>query len=136
MEAVQIEIFTLCHSATCHKGTLSMLDTFDTFRAPSFPTVCSAFTIVLRARFFEADSGQHDLRIGVTDSDSKSVYQVEQLFLSATADSLRTHLHTHIARVETLRLEKPGDYWLEARIGKHEAFGVPIWAELESAGQQ
>jgi hypothetical protein len=133
---MQVEIFTVCRSAVANGHSISLLETFDTIVAKTFPATHSHLSIVLRVRFFDGESGEHSMNIRIIDPDGKAIYEAVPQVIHADPDALKSHLRNHIASVNDLEITKAGEFYAEAIIGEYEPFRVPIWVELESPSTQ
>ena len=68
---MKTELFTLCDFAQENGGKLTIVGTFDTIIARSFPCVHPHLSIVIRMRFDLWEFGNHVFRIETRDLDGK-----------------------------------------------------------------
>lgn len=118
---LRIEIFTTCEGATEHNGRLSLVGTYEMLGAPNFPFVLPQVTVVLRLRFWPAESARHSVCLIMTNPDGKAVgrpMEAEATLRPVRGD--RAEAYTLIAQLHNLPIEEPGEYsfdfYLDGRI--------------------
>jgi hypothetical protein len=70
---MQIQVATLCASATDYGGRLCLLGAFDTLFARKFPVVHPHCALALRLCFFAEDEGSIQFSIRLLDADGQPV---------------------------------------------------------------
>jgi hypothetical protein len=68
---VKIELFTFCDFAQENGGKLTIVGTFDTIIARSFPSVHPQLSVVIRLRFDLWEFATHNFRIETRDLDGE-----------------------------------------------------------------
>jgi len=70
---MNIEAFLLCDCATDQRGKLNVLGAFDTLFFKEVPGVFQACSIAARVRFEKIETGDHEIRLSIIDTDGKHV---------------------------------------------------------------
>jgi hypothetical protein len=73
---MDLQVATLCDSATDYNGKLCVLGTFDTICAQQFPVIHSQCALALRLCFRSDDEGTRDFRIRIIDADGTTVVSI------------------------------------------------------------
>ncbi|MGK0184717.1 MAG: hypothetical protein ACI9R3_000491 [Verrucomicrobiales bacterium] len=73
---MDIQVATLCDSATDYNGKLCVLGTFDTICAQQFPVIHSQCALALRLCFRSDDEGTRDFQIKIVDADGTTVVAI------------------------------------------------------------
>jgi hypothetical protein len=68
---MKTEVFTFCDFAQESGGKLTVIGTFDTIIARSFPCVHPQLSVVIRMRFNIGEFGAHNFRIEIRDLDGE-----------------------------------------------------------------
>jgi hypothetical protein len=68
---MNVEAFVICDFAQDNNGKLTIIGTFDTLNAHSFPVVHPYMSIALRMRFLMHELGRHNVRIELKDPDGE-----------------------------------------------------------------
>jgi hypothetical protein len=68
---MKTEIFTFCDFAQDNGGKLTIVGTFDTIIAKSFPCVHPQLSVVIRIRFYLGEFADHSFRIETVDLDGE-----------------------------------------------------------------
>ncbi|MCB1097290.1 MAG: hypothetical protein KDN22_17080 [Verrucomicrobiae bacterium] len=73
---MDLQVATLCDSATDYNGKLCVLGTFDTICAQQFPVIHSQCALALRLCFRSEDEGTRDFQIRIIDADGTTVVAI------------------------------------------------------------
>ena len=73
---MDLQVATLCDSATDYNGKLCVLGTFDTICAPQFPVIHSQCALALRLCFRSEDEGVREFKIQIIDADGNTVVAI------------------------------------------------------------
>ncbi|MEO5712900.1 MAG: hypothetical protein ABIT37_05370 [Luteolibacter sp.] len=110
---MQCEIFTLCDAATVTAGKMSLLGSFDSLGARSFPARHHQCAVACKLRLDEADSGEHELVIRIIDPDGNDVLEPSRTAFHKTIGEDRTSVHLHIWQINGFRLPKHGEFYID-----------------------
>jgi hypothetical protein len=122
---MQIEIFTLCHSAIMEKSSISLLRTADSFQAEKLPGTIKA-DIALRARFFSGEAGKYKISISVIDPSGEVILKAPDCMTSVSPTPERSRTHSMVFSNAKFSVEVEGTYWLQVAFGNYEPFRVPF----------
>jgi hypothetical protein len=70
---MEVEIFTLCDYAQDTNGKTTIVGTFDTINAPTYPFVIPTCSIALRIRFTRAEAGRHQFKVSFVNEDGQNL---------------------------------------------------------------
>lgn len=125
---MRVEIFALCDAATDTHGKLSLLGTFDTLAAASFPTRHVHCAVALRLRFRRIEEGSHRVRLQFADEDGRPMVPPLEGQLDVRcrpdADSASANL---VLNLQSLPLERPGRYTIDLAIDGREEASLPLY---------
>jgi len=118
---LRLEVFALCESAVEQGGRLSLLGTYEVVQTTGFPLVLPQVTVVLRVRFWPAESRGHALRLVLTGPDGAVVgAPVEVMARLQPVCGERSAAYNLIAQMHNLRIEEAGehtfDFYLDGKI--------------------
>lgn len=71
---MKVEIFTFCDFSQDNAGKLTIVGSFDTIYAKTFPVVYPLISVVARIRFSVQEKGRHSFRFGFVDMDGSEVF--------------------------------------------------------------
>ena len=111
---LRVEMFTLCDGATEQDGRISLVGTYESICAASFPCVLPHVTVVLRVRFWPQDGCLHAFRLVLTNPDGKSLGVLVDVMASMQpfTDGRSTACNL-IARLQDVQIEAPGEHTLD-----------------------
>lgn len=126
---MNVEIFTLCESATVEDGAVSIHRTNELARLEGKESVMVQLTLVCMVRFFPDEEGPHTLRIRFEDADGASVFETTpQSFIidlhSLTYDSWRY--------IQQFNLEfqlRAGEHRCTLFVDEMERISIPYYVE-------
>lgn len=125
---MQVEILALCDAANDYQGRLCMLGAFDIIQARTFPASHPHCAIALRLRFSMIENGRHLVRLHFVNDDGQLVLPPleAQLDIACPAEigSASTNL---ILGVQSLPLEKPGDYAINLAVDGRQVASIPLF---------
>ena len=73
---MDLQVATLCDSATDYNGKLCVLGTFDTICAAQFPVIHSQCALALRICFRAEDEGTREFKIRIIDADGNTIVSI------------------------------------------------------------
>jgi len=126
---MEIETFVLCDAAVDYLGKLSLLGTFDSITASSYPVVWPHCAVALRLRFSPVEEGEHKVRIAFIDADGKPFLPpMEGGMAVRFAPGASTVAANLILNIQSLKIARPGEYAIDLAIdGRHEKT-LPLYA--------
>jgi len=128
---MEIEIFTLCDAATDQSGKLNIIGTFDTIYTQSFPTLHGACAVVLRVRFSRIEFRKHQIAIHFVDNDGNAILPPLEGVIEVRAAPKSHFAATNlIINLQSIRLEKEGEYSVDLAIDGEEKASLPLIARL------
>ncbi len=74
---MNVEIFTLCESATVDDGAVSVHRTKELSPLEGRESVMAELTLVCVLRFFPDEEGHHTMRVRFEDADGQSVFEAQ-----------------------------------------------------------
>jgi hypothetical protein len=125
---MQLQLATLCDSASDYQGKLCILGAFDTLCAPQFPVVHPQCSLAVRLLFSTEDVGRRELVIRMIDEDGKSV-------MPAFTPAMDVHFppgavpfvtRNLVLNLQRLRFEKAGVYHFDITVDGVELISLPI----------
>ena len=128
---MEIETFVLCDAAVDYLGKLSLLGTFDSITASSFPMVWPHCTVALRIRFSPLEEGEHRVRIGFSNADGQAFLPpMEGGITVRFPPGARTAPANLILNIQSLKIEQAGEYSIDLAVdGRHEKT-LPLYVRL------
>jgi len=125
---MEIEIFTLADFAQDNQSKLTIVGTFDAIHAQQFPAVHPACSIACRLRFSAKETGQHDFRLRLIDSDGKeSIQPIEGNIGISQPPNGQIATINIVVNFNQLSFEKPGRYSFELYIDGEWKSGLPLF---------
>jgi hypothetical protein len=123
-----VEIFSLCDASTSENGKLNILGAFDTIWVRQFPAVYPHCAVAIRIRFLAVEKGDHKVGLRLIDMDGKDVLPPAggslHLDLSEGLSSGSSNL---ILNIQSMKLDKTGEFSLELSIDGEHAFSLPLF---------
>jgi hypothetical protein len=132
---MRIEIFTLCDAATEGGGKLNILGSFDHVWATSEPITYPLCAVALKVRFSRIEEGNHRFKLTFADADGKLVMPgVDASVAIRFGSDDPTVTANVILNIQQIKLEKFGEYTLDAAIdGRHEG-SIPLYVRQRKEG--
>ncbi len=128
---MEIETFVLCDAAVDYLGKLSLLGTFDSITASSFPLVWPHCALALRIRFSPVEEGEHKVRIVFIDGDGKPFLPpMEGGMVVRFAPGAVTAAANLILNIQSLKIDRPGEYAVDLAIDGRREKTLPLYARL------
>jgi hypothetical protein len=125
---MEIEIFTLCDFAQDNHSKLTIVGTFDSIQSKQFPWIHPACTVACRLRFAAKESGSHDFRLRLINSESKEVIQpAEGVINIPPAQNGQLSSINIVVQFNQLKFENPGRYSFELYIDGEWKSGLPLF---------
>ena len=131
---VQINVATICDSATNNNGKLSMQGTFDTIFAPSFPATHPRCSVALRLTFGADQMKRHPVRIRFLQSDGSPLLSDVLTHLEPKPPRPGTPIGALnlVINISELRLPAPGTSYAEVWIDDRLLTTLPFYAVVQS----
>ena len=122
-----VEIFSLCDAATSEAGKLNLLGAFDVIRVREFPAVLTHCAVAIRLRFFAVERGDHAIEVRFINADGKSILPPAGGNIKLELpDGQRSAAFNLVLNIPGLKIESPGDYALELRVGGQALISLPV----------
>lgn len=130
---MQVEILALCDAANDYQGRLCMLGAFDIIQARTFPATHPHCAIALRIRFSRIENGNHAVRLHFVNEDGKLVLPpLEAQLAIACSEETGSASTNLVLGVQSLPLEKPGDYAINLAVDGHHLASIPLFVRASS----
>jgi len=124
---LRIEVFALCEGVSDQNGRLSILGTFDSITATSFPVVLQRASVVIRFRFWPMESKNHSFRLIMSDPDGREVTApIEASATLSPAVEDQSTAYNVILNVHSVRLENPGEHTIDFYLDRHLEGRLPF----------
>ena len=134
---MDLQVATLCDSATDYNGKLCVLGTFDTICAAQFPVIHSQCALALRICFRSEDEGVRKFRIRIIDEDGTTIISIPpvqsggteppplsvEVKLPADAYFLSRNLVFNLFR---LKFDHPGQYSIDITVDEQIEAQIPL----------
>lgn len=125
---MEIEIFSLCDFAQDYGGKLSIIGTFDTIGAPSFPHLHPACSIAARIRFDRAEAGKHTLELFIVDQDGRQLVPPLKGDLDVAMPPAADFACINFCiTLSQLRFEKEGRYSVDLVMDNERRRSLPVF---------
>lgn len=122
-----LELFCLCDAATADNGKLNILGVFDAIRVKQFPAVLAHCAVAVRLRFFSLEQGEHHIEVRFIDADGKNVLPPAGGSIQVSLqDGQRTAAFNLVLNIPALKVETPGEYAMDLRVGGQGITSLPI----------
>lgn len=130
---MEIEIFTLSDFAQDNHSKLTIVGTFDSIHSKQFPCVHPSCTVATRLRFSAKESGNHDFRLRLIDTNGKELINPIEgtVNIPAPQNGQLTSINV-VANFVQLKFERPGRYSFELYVDGEWKSGLPLF--LQQAG--
>lgn len=127
---MEIEIFTLADFAQDNNSKLTIVGTFDSIHSKQFPTQHPACSIACRLRFAAKETGQHDFKLRLINSEGKEVIQPVQGNINIADPPNGQFASINLVfNYGNLQFEKPGRYSFELYINDDWKTGLPLFLQ-------
>lgn len=125
---MQLQLITLCDSASDYQGKLCVLGTFDTICANDFPVVHPQCSLALRLICNPHDVGQHQVLIELKNEEGTPIMPlfnptIEVNFPPGAVPFVSRNL---VLNLQRLQFEKPGLYHFIVSIDDEELSSLPL----------
>ena len=125
---MQVEILALCDAANDYQGRLCMLGAFDIIQARTFPASHPHCAIALRLRFTLIENGKHAVRLHFVNEDGQLILPpLEAQLEIACSEEIGSASTNLILGVQSLPLEKPGDYAINLAVDGRQVASIPLF---------
>ena len=125
---MELEIFTLADFAQDNNSKMTVVGTFDSIHTKQFPAMHPACSVACRVRFAAKESGEHDFKLRLTDSDGK------EIITPITGNiNVGVPANGHVATINIiinfaqLKFDKAGRYSFELFIDDEWKSGLPLF---------
>ena len=130
---MELEIFTLADFAQDNQSKLTIVGTFDSIHSKQFPATHPACAIACRMRFGASETGDHDFRLRLIDSEGKEVIQpIEGKMHIGDPPNGQFSSINIVVNFNQLKLDKPGRYSFELYINGDWKSGLPLFLHKAS----
>ena len=124
---MEIEIFTLSDFAQDNNSKLTIVGTFDSIKAPQYPTTHPSCYIACRLRFAAKESGDHGFKLRmINDEGKETVNPIEGNINIATPQNGQFTTVNIVVNFNQLPFEKAGRYSFELHIDGDWKTGLPL----------
>ena len=125
---MELEIFTLADFAQDNNSKMTVVGTFDSIHTKQFPALHPACSVACRVRFAAKESGPHDFKLRLTDSDGKEIIQpiTGNINVGVPPNGQVATINI-IINFAQLKFEKAGRYSFELFIDDEWKSGLPLF---------
>ena len=129
---MNVQLATICDSASDYGGKLCVLGAFDTLCSREFPVVHPQCSLAVRMTFDAADIGKHQLFIRCIDpAGQECLPALEQVIEVAFPSSFVPFVTRNIVlNLQRLRIERQGVYQWLVQVGTRTLASIPLRATL------
>jgi hypothetical protein len=124
---MRTELFTLCDFAQENSGKLTIVGTFDTIVARSFPCLHPGLAIVIRLRFDLWEFGRRRFRIETRDLDGAAATDPVSGSLEVKGVGNASAVSHLVFNITNLRLKSPGLINFVLFIDDKEISTIPLY---------
>ncbi|MEO7924569.1 MAG: hypothetical protein ABIR30_12885 [Chitinophagaceae bacterium] len=128
---MEIEIFTLADFAQDNNSKLTIVGTFDSIQSKQFPVAHPACSIACRLRFGASETGHHDFRLRLIDSEGNEPIQPIEgnINIGAPPNGQFSSINI-VVNFNQLKFETAGRYSFELYIDGDWKSGLPLFLNL------
>ncbi len=127
---MEIEIFTLADFAQDNQSKLTIVGTFDSIQAAKFPVQHPACSIATRLRFAESETGPHEFKLRLIDSQGREVIQpVKGNIQISHPAGIQVVSVNIVINFSQLQFEHAGRYSFELYIDDDWKTGLPLYLQ-------
>jgi hypothetical protein len=125
---MQLQLITLCDSASDYQGKLCILGSFDTLCAREFPVAHPQCSLALRLLFAPQDVGQHHLRIELKSEAGLSIMPAFTPIMDVNfpPGAIPFVSRNLVLNLQRLHFEKAGVYFFVVNINGDELATLPL----------
>lgn len=117
---MDIEVFTICDSASDYAGRLCLLGVFDAFMTPQVPYVHPHCTVAVRIRVAQVEQGDHRLTLHIVDDDGNMIAPpLEGGFNVVVPPNERSAKINLVLNLEGLQLNRYGHFEINFAVDGH-----------------
>lgn len=129
---MQVQLATLCDSASDYGGKLCLLGAFDTLCSREFPVVHPQCSLVIRLTFEPSDAGRHQFMIRCMDPAGVECLPpfdpvIDVAFPSNFAPFVTRNI---VLNLQRLRIERQGVYRWLIQTGDQTLSSIPLRVTL------
>ncbi len=126
---MHIEVFSLCDAATVDVGgKLNILGAFDTIWAANLPVAYPQFSIALRVRFENIETGEHKVSFNFVDFDGKHILPPANGVINVQFQEGQRSASAHsILNMQMVKLETYGEYSIDLAIDGRKEGSLPLF---------
>ena len=125
---METEIFTLADFAQDNNSKLTIVGTFDSIHTKQFPTQHPACSIACRLRFSAKETGTHDFRLRLIDSEGKEIIKPIEGNINIAMPPNGQFVSINIViNFNQLQFEKEGRYSFELYMDGDWRSGLPLF---------
>ena len=124
---IKIEIFTFSDFAQDNNGKLTIVGTFDTIIARSFPCVHPQLSIAIRMRFELWEFTKHTFRIEVNDLDGETVMEPIKGYIDIKESGNATSFTDLVFTISNMHFNNPGIINFVIYLDDKEAGYIPLY---------
>ena len=130
---MKTEIFTFCDFAQENAGKLTIVGTFDTIIAPSFPCVHPQLSVVIRLRFDIWEFTTHSFRIETRDLDGELDMDAVGGAIAVKEAGNATAVQHLVFTISNLQFRNAGVINFVLYIDDRELTSVPLYIRKSAA---
>ena len=124
---MEIQVATLCDSASDYNGKLCVLGAFDTIFAQALPAIHPQCAIALRLCFWPEDSEKIQLKIALINADGVDVIPpFEPTIEVAVPPEAFFVTKNLVMNLQRLTFQEEGEYSVDVRVGEEILQRVPL----------
>ncbi|MDR2796095.1 MAG: hypothetical protein LBB47_05225 [Spirochaetaceae bacterium] len=127
------EIFTFCDFAQESGGKLTVVGTFDTILARTFPCTHPQLSVVIRIRFNIGEFTSHDFRIEIRDLDGESCIEPISGTINVDGAGNATAVSHLVFGINNLRFNSPRVINFTLYIDNKEIDSIPLYVRKGKA---
>lgn len=125
---MDIEFFTICHSAMDDRGNLSILGIFDRIHVAKFPIHFPKWNLALRFRYRRTEIGKHKIVINIIDLDGRDLVPPlnGELDLKAIPQGYDTGTVNLIMEMHNIPINSSGRYSIDLSLDGRQERSIPL----------
>jgi hypothetical protein len=124
---VEIQVATLCDSASDYEGKLCLLGAFDTIVAASLPAVHPHCALAFRIVFRKEEEGMHHLRLTFLDEDGQPVLPpLDTPMEVSLPPNFYFSARNVILNLQQLELPRAGFYEINLEVDGRPEISIPL----------
>jgi hypothetical protein len=125
---MQLQLATLCDSASDYQGKLCLLGAFDTLCAHQFPVTHPQCSLALRLLFDHEDRGNHEINITLRDESGDEAMppftpEIDVNFPPGFVPFVTRNI---VLNLQRLRFERAGVYRFHIQMDGEELTTIPL----------